>query len=45
MWMKYENALKKKFPEQVRDIYISYVHKTGRENRRQKTVQGADAVP
>lgn len=24
---EYENVLKKKFPEEVRDIYISYLHK------------------
>lgn len=40
---KYENALKKKFPEQVRDIYISYVHKqaerTGDRKRYRELMQ------
>ena len=27
MWIKYEKVLNKKFPEQMRDIYITYVDK------------------
>ena len=40
---KYENVLKKKFPEQMRDIYISYVHKqaerTGDRKRYRELIQ------
>ena len=40
---KYENVLKKKFPEQMRDIYISYVHKqaerTGDRKRYRELMQ------
>ena len=40
---KYENVLKKKFPEQMQDIYISYVHKqaerTGDRKRYRELMQ------
>ena len=40
---KYENVLKKKFPEQMRDIYISYVQKqaerTGDRKRYRELMQ------
>ena len=40
---KYENVLKKKFPEQMRDIYITYVHKqaerTGDRKRYRELMQ------